>query len=311
MDLRLGDAFRLFQFVWNHPANQKRRVRALIDVFGWQLYKRGTGRYIDLALPSGLALRCYPDSASAALMLYCSCHPDYHEMRFMRHYLRAGDGFIDVGANVGVYTVYAASCVGRRGRIESLEPGPKALTRLHENIKLNGLTEVYIHPVAAGSEDGRGSFSTDRDTEDRLEMRSSRDRAVDRIDVQCVRLDSLLIGGRYAMGKMDIEGAEPLALKGAERMLEACNPPVWLLEINGSLRHYGYTEAELQDWLVDHGYELALYDSDSRHFQYPPAPWAARPNVLAIARSHREMVLRRIAESNRTDAVAERTSIKH
>jgi len=244
-----------------------------------------------------MKLRCYPDSTSAALMLYCAGQPDYHEMRFMRHYLRPGDGFVDVGANVGVYTIYAASCVGRHGRIESLEPGPKALTRLYENVRLNGLTDVRIHPVAAGTEDGRAYFGIGYDTQNRLEVDPSRELTLNKIEVPCARLDNLLAGERYAMGKMDIEGAEPLALEGAGKMLEARNPPVWLLEMNGSLHHYGFTEEGLRDWLAARGYDLALYDSDSRRLEFPTTPWLARPNVLAIARTQREMVLRRIMES--------------
>lgn len=293
----MSEALRLFEFVWNHPANRHRRLRALTKTIGWQFYKRTTGRYADLALPNGLKLRCYPDSTSAALMLYCACQPDYHEMRFMRHYLRPGDGFIDVGANVGVYTIYAASCVGRHGRIESLEPGPKALARLSENIRLNGL-DVRVHPVAASAEDGRAYFGTGSDTQDRLDVSPNSEFKFNKIEVRCARLDNLLAGEQYAMGKMDIEGAEPLALVGAGKMLEARNPPVWLLEMNGSLRHYGFTEEGFRDWLSARGYDLALYDSDSRRLEFLATPWTARANVLAIARTQREIVLGRIAESS-------------
>jgi FkbM family methyltransferase len=296
----MAEALRLFQFVWSHPANRQRRLRALAKAIGWQLLKRTTGTYVDLALPNDLKLRCYPDSTSAALMLYCAGQPDYHEMRFMRDYLRAGDGFVDVGANVGVYTIYAVSCVGRHGHIDSLEPGPQALARLKENVRLNRLTNVRIHPVAAGAEDGRACFGTGNDTLNRLET-ALNDVGVTRIEVQCVRLDSLLVGGRYAMGKMDIEGAEPLALGGATRMLEERNPPVWLLEMNGSLRHYSFTEEGLRDWLAARGYDLGVYDSDSRHLEFLETPWAKRVNVLAIARDRRELVLGRIAESRNAE----------
>jgi FkbM family methyltransferase len=235
-------------------------------------------------------------------MLYCGGLPDYDEMRFMRHYLRAGDGFIDIGANVGIYTVYAASCVGRHGRIDSVEPGPRALTRLHENVRLNQLTRVRVHPVAAGAEDGYVRFASGQDTLDRLEVDPKRGLTSNEIEVRSVRLDNLLTGERYAMGKMDIEGAEPLALVGAEKMLDAQNPPVWLLEMNGSLRHYGFTEEGLRDWLAARGYDLALYDSTGRRLDFLPRPWTARPNVFAVAQAQREMVLSRITESRLTPA---------
>jgi hypothetical protein len=99
------------------------------------------------------------------------------------------------------------------------------------------------------------------------------------------------------MGKMDIEGTEPLALEGALGMLETYNPPVWLLEMNGSLRHYGFTEDGLRSWLLARGYELALYHSEERRLEFSRAPWMTRANVLAIARYQRAMVVDRIKES--------------
>jgi FkbM family methyltransferase len=293
----LNDAFQLLEFIWRHPANHHRRRRALAKAIAWQLYKRLSGCAVTLLVPNGLKLRCYPDSTSAALMLYCGGLPDYHEMRFMRHYLRPGDGFVDVGANVGIYTIYAASCVGYHGRIDSIEPGPMALRRLNENVRLNKLPHVHVHPVAASAEEGHARYASGQDTVNRLDAGSGRGWIADEIEVRCVRLDNLLAGERYAMGKMDIEGAEPLALAGAEWMLEARNPPVWLLEMNGSLRHYGFTEEGLRNWLSARGYDLALYDSARRCLEFVPEPWTSRPNVLAVARAHREMVLGRITES--------------
>ena len=85
------------------------------------------------------------------------------------------------------------------------------------------------------------------------------------------------------MGKMDIEGAEPLAFDGAARLLAARNPPVWLLEINGALRAFGWTEAAFRDRLEGAGYRLALYDADDFRLRPADDPWRERDNCLAIA----------------------------
>ncbi len=251
----------------------------------WQFWKRATGHSVDLKMAGGVRLRCYPDSTSASLMLYCAGMPDYDGMRFMRHYLRPGDGFIDVGANVGVYTLYAAALVGRAGAIDSFEPASKAAARLRENLRLNDLTTARVHEVAVGAVPSSVRFSVDRDTVNAIELEEPPS-ASGTIEVPCVRLDDALRSGRYAMGKMDIEGAEPLALFGARRLLEEANPPVWLLEMNGGLRRYGFTEKGLQDWLLERHYELTLYDADSRTFSFPARPWELRENVLAVAHRH-------------------------
>lgn len=288
---KIDDGRRLVKFVWTHPASRRRRLRAVARSVVWQMWKRVTGRPVDLMLEGGVRLRCHTDSASASLMLYCAGLPDYHEMLFMRRYLRPGDGFIDVGANVGVYTLYAAALVGRCARIESFEPAPKAVRRLRENLKLNGLENVRVCETAVAAESGVVSFTVNDDTINRITQGDPP--RLKTVEAQCVRLDDILGADAYAMAKIDVEGAEPLALRGAERLLRTANPPVWLLEMNGELRRYGFTEEDLRDWLAERGYDLALYDADRERFVCPERPWELRANVLAVCRAHWRGVLER------------------
>jgi FkbM family methyltransferase len=227
-----------------------------------------------------MRLRVYPDSSSASLVLYCHGLPDYHEMRFMADYLRPGDGFIDVGANIGVYSLFAASLVGRGGRVVAFEPGPRAAARFRENVSVNGLGNIEVREEAVGRAAGSVAFMVDHDTMNRvaaMEGTSARSHIAPHrgahtgtvVEVPCVRLDEALAGRSFAMGKMDIGGTEPLALCGAERMLTEANPPVWLLEMNGLLRDFGWTEEGLAAWLAGTGFELAVYDADERRLRFP------------------------------------------
>jgi len=290
----IAQVARTFRFIWRHPANRHRRLRAVGTAIGWQLYKRATGRSVDLKIADSLRLRCYPDSTSASLVLYCAGRPDYHEMAFMSRYLRPGDGFIDVGANVGVYTLYAAAFVGRQAVIDSFEPAPNSAHRLRENLALNGLCNVTVHEMAVGSANDDVRLSVDKD-DTCNQIRTDAVVASGRmVEVPCVRLDDWVQHRCYAMGKMDIEGAEPLALIGGELMLQRANPPVWLLEMNGRLHEYGFTEEWLKGWLSDRGYDVALYDADTETLSRPDRPWETGGNVLAIARRQWEAVVDRI-----------------
>lgn len=280
--------------IWFHPANQSKRLRALYRFAIWQIYKRVIRRHIDIPVYN-MTLRVYPDSTSASAVLYFNGLPDYHEMQFINHYLRPGDAFIDVGANVGVYTLLAASVVGKNGFIDAFEPHPKALERLRENIFINGLTSVRIHPAAVGSVMGMIQFDAlKEDTCSRIAS-DSRSRP-STIRVPCVMLDQI-VERYYAMGKMDIEGAEPLALKGSERLLSQYNPPVWQLELAGYSKRYGSQTHEIIEWLFARGYEIALYDSNTHKLNYTQEHWKqGATNVLAIASGLKDKVLKRIQE---------------
>ena len=280
-------------FIWNHPANRGRRVRAVGRAVAWQIYKRTTGQPWNLQLPHGLQLRCYPDSASGSLMLYCNDRPEFHEMSFLEHYLRPGDGFLDVGANIGAYTVMAAGIVGSEGHIDAFEPGGTALGRLRENVALNHLGQVRVHAVAVGAAPEIVKFLKDQDVVNRIQTAGDAEWPAD--EVMCVRLDDYVADRGYALGKMDIEGAEILALRGAEAMLARGNPPVWLLELNRNLHAYDCTEEEFCAWLRARDYDVGVYDADRRRIEIRDRPWEGRHNVLAVSRRHLEAVRARVA----------------
>ena len=266
-------------------------MRAVFRALEWQVSKRITGKARDIRVFGGLKLRCYPDSPSASLVIYCDESPDYHEMHFIRRYLRPKDVFLDVGANIGVYTLLAVSQVGDEGKVLAFEPGPAALERLRENISLNSITAVSVYPCALGEVAGVADFLSSCDTTNRIRTQEDADQPV--IQTQVKRLDDL-VAVPCALGKMDVEGAEPLALRGAVRLLKEANPPVWLLELNGSLHAFGYTEEEFSAWLDDAGYDLGLYDADKGELSFcDPCPWKSSPNVLAVARSRRTEVAER------------------
>lgn len=203
--------------IWKHPANQNRRIAALARAVHWQISKRLTGKPADIDF-HGLALRCFPNSHSASRAIYFRDYPDFNEMRFMRDYLRPGDKFIDVGANVGLYTLLARALVGQSGHVDSFEPMKATFKQLREEIDLNKLENVAIHNLAVSDVTGFVSFN---ETTDDCTAHVSPDPSADqsRLSVRAVRLDSHLPDDTYAMMKMDIEGYEPFALRGTSEWL--------------------------------------------------------------------------------------------
>jgi FkbM family methyltransferase len=278
------------------PANRGRAGRALARAVAWQLWKRATGQPLTILVFDGVRLRCHTDSACASLALYAhGGYCDLGPMRFMERYLRPGDGFLDVGANIGLYSLLAASLVGA-GRVDAFEPVEPALGRFRENMALNGYSDVRLHALAVTDHGGEVPFTTDYDALNNIALGAGGERT--RM-VPCVRLDEFVAGRRYALGKIDVEGRELLALRGAEGLLAEAKPPVWQLELLPLFEASnpgGLDNGALASWLAERGYDLASYDPGRGVLDWSDRPWRRDFNVLAVARRARAGVEARLAE---------------
>jgi FkbM family methyltransferase len=280
--------------VWQHPANRQRRIAAVLDFFGWQISKRVLRRPRVIGF-HGKKLKCYPNSTSTSAALYFNGLADYWEMKFVLAYLRPGDHFLDVGANAGVYSILAASRIGEGGSIDAFEPLERMALRIEEQAALNALRNVTVHRLAVGERNGVVEFGFAA-SDAMMHIRHATEKARNASWVDVICLDDFGGDKEYAMGKMDIEGAESLALKGCVQRLHRSNPPVWLLEMAGYSNYYGMTTADLVALLDRDGYDCAVYDPKNAQLIYTNRPWERGvQNVLAIARARRQFVEERIA----------------
>lgn len=251
------------------------------------------------AFDSSLLLRCYPNSASCSSVLYANGGlADFPEMSFMKHYLREGDSFLDIGANVGIYTILAASLVGNSGKVFSVEAAPASAQRLREQVRLNNLEEVVsVFEGALSNQSGTVEFTTERDSMNKIHTGEGSNSPT--VSVPCARLDEVLDNDdwSFAMGKLDVEGAEPLVMEGGAKMLEAHNPPVWVVEVNGLTRAFGTSELDFERQLKASGYVFALYDPASREFIRGNALWETSGNLFAVSEADIASIQKRLRSS--------------
>lgn len=288
----LTNGVAIARAIWRHPANQSRRVRSIGRFLAWQLMKRVIKRPVIIPF-HGKRLKCYCDSPSTSGALYFAGYPDFWEMKFLQAYLRPGDHFLDIGANTGVYSIFAASCIGDTGRIDSFEPVERTALRIEEQARLNGLTNLHVHRFAVSDQSRSMKFGYS--TTDAMMHLQRPDESGDTQYVDCVTLDDFEPYGQYAVGKMDIEGAEPLALAGATLRLRHANPPVWLLELAGLSNCYRISSEEVVKLLSDVGFDCAVFNPQSRSLNFTNSPWVLGvQNVLAISRIHRSAIEQRL-----------------
>lgn len=161
--------------------------------------------------------------------------------------LQPGDVFYDVGAHIGYYGLAAARRVGPQGRVYAFEPLPLNLKLLRGHVAANGADNVEV--IAAGVAEAPGTARFD------LGKGTGRGRLGDGggLEVQLVSLDDLLARGVLrppTMIKMDVEGAELQALRGARQLLTTHHPQIMLSVHSAQLKE------DCSRLLIDSGYRL-------------------------------------------------------
>ncbi|TMC03654.1 MAG: FkbM family methyltransferase [Chloroflexi bacterium] len=203
---RLAGALRWCRFVreyvLGHPCNRGRPVRSAARALAWQVRKRLSGRALVTPLADGTSLRVSRDHTCSALVRYVRL-PEYDDLCLVRDLLGEYDWFVDVGANVGVYTVLAAARA-RAGGVIAFEPDPLARDELERNVRLNGLRNVVVRGEVAGEAAGEVWFTRDLDSRNHVVVEPF---AGARRQARMVTLDSVCLPATVpAIVKIDAEG---------------------------------------------------------------------------------------------------------
>lgn len=184
---------------------------------------------------------------------------------------------IDVGADIGYYTLLLARLVGPSGKVLAFEPIPAAKANLDFNVELNHLDTVQTFPVALFDKSGE-SLLEDPLRVSRINLVKKTATGND-ITVPLVVFDeSRLAFGveRLDFVKIDVEGAELNVLKGMEHTLRMFHPLI-LIEIHSSpLGNFGFTPSDLMDFLGAHAYQITPVDAPELDF--------AKGNLTVICR---------------------------
>jgi FkbM family methyltransferase len=197
-----------------------------------------------------------PRSSSGAPLYYAGwSEPD--ESAFMESVVRAGRVVFDVGAHVGEYTLLAAA---RGAVVHAFEANPSSAALLRANIARNGLATVTVHEVAASDREGEETLLARGDLSlSALWNEQQADEGYERVVVPTRRIDSIAAPPPDVI-KLDVEGAELAALRGAEGTLERHGPLVVFEVVPANYARFGYGPNDVIELLVGHGYDLRFLD---------------------------------------------------
>ncbi|MBS1946946.1 MAG: FkbM family methyltransferase [Bacteroidetes bacterium] len=173
--------------------------------------------------------------------LYSGLH-EFEEMMFVIHYLDPGDIFLDVGSNVGIYTLLSSAL--RKAVTYSFEPVPSTYYFLKMNVAANNLESmVTIQNKGVGNEDGKLIFASDADAMNKVVQKTYTGKT---IETEVIKLDSFFLDKVNAptMLKVDTEGYEYNVLSGGSKLLDDERVKVVLVEANEPEKIYGLLSAK-------------------------------------------------------------------
>jgi len=256
----------------------------------------GRSRTFVMRLQPGLKMRLYGDSELCHL-IYCRSF-EVTERAFLNHFLRPGDVFVDVGANIGLFTLIAASCVGPKGKVVAFEPTKVTYTRLVENIRLNNLSNVSCVNLALSDRSGHVDLIQSTDGFDAwnslAEPTMGKTFSSERVEVvewdRYARTHNL--AGLVTMMKIDVEGWEQRVLAGGKEVFARPDAPVLQVEFTDAAAKAARSSCRnLYEFLQSLGYRMFLYDlcqrrlvQESLREQYPYVNLIAVKNPDFVSR---------------------------
>lgn len=210
------------------------------------------------------------DIGVASPLIKSGIYEEY-ETEMFENLIKSSTMLIDIGANIGYYTLTAANKMNR-GVIYSFEPVPANYDLLNKNINVNHYDNVKTFQKAVSDSNGKIRIFLDGTNLGNHSL--TRNNVVDKsnyVEVETITLDSffndLNLFNKDIFVKIDTQGAEGLVVSGAQDLLKNNNVKILMEFWPKGLRNMGTDPLELLDKLQDYGFKIKLLNDKSKSLQ--------------------------------------------
>jgi len=194
-----------------------------------------------------------------------------HDFKIIKNNVKDGDNVIDLGANIGYFTLILAKLVGPTGKVFAFEPDPRNLALLKKNVEYNNYKNVIIVPKAVSNVNDKCTLYTGQKTFGQNKIYKPKNTKIQKfipIDSETVRLDDFFrtngLLDKISFIKMDVEGAEFLALSGMKEILKLNKNIKIFTEAEISyLEDAGSSYDQFIDLLTENDFTFSLADNRS------------------------------------------------
>lgn len=184
------------------------------------------------------------------------------ETKLAMEHIKPGDVVFDLGANIGYFTLIFSKAVGDKGKVFAFEPDPVSFALLKKNIEANGCNNCVLFQKAVSDKNGTLKLFMEKDN---LADHRIYDSGDGRPSIEITTVTGDWVMGEYGVRpsfiKMDIQGSEPLAIKGMDKLLSSGLPLKMIVEFwPEGLKLAGANPLKLAQSLRDYGFEMYSVD---------------------------------------------------
>jgi FkbM family methyltransferase len=246
-----------------HPLASRHKLKAYFNLLSWQVGCALNDKEKKVRFTDKTWLIAKKGMAGATGNIYLGLH-EFNDMGFLLHFLNKEDLFIDIGANIGAYTILAAGHVG--ATVIAIEPIPATFLSLQKNVQTNNLEcKVTALEAGAGAKEGFLRFTSNLDTVNHVASQYKEEIIPNTIQVRIVTIDSVLEHKKKpTMIKIDVEGFETDVLNGMQNTLKDYELKAVIIELNGSGNRYGHDERKIHETFLGFGFNAYQYDPFER-----------------------------------------------
>lgn len=244
----------------DHPLTKNEPLKALTRYLKFNLFTYFSNKPRIYNWINGLKFYAQRGDAGIVPNIYFKLF-DFEDSMFISSKLTSEDVFVDVGANVGHFTMLAAK---NQVKVFAFEPIKKTFNKLEKNIKLNGLQDsVVLYNLGVGNKNETLEFIIDKDVMNSVATRISSQN----VQIEVVQLDDKLKGINPTMLKIDVEGYEWFVLEGAKNILSSNELKYILIEFNNSGQKFGKEDILIHDLLLKYNFYPFCYNPESSKLQ--------------------------------------------
>jgi FkbM family methyltransferase len=252
--------FKTIQTILQHPLTRNQKAKTLTRFFKRGLVRRLHPFPMIYPFLGNTHLLIGKGMSSAELQVYTGVY-EFNDMFFVVHFLREEDTFVDIGANVGVYTVLASGL--NKAKTIAVEPDQETFQHLQNNVFLNRAHDkVTALNVGVGEKQELLKFTKGLGAINHV-MREE-DAEASCVEVLIQPLDAILDGLTPTLIKIDVEGFETQVVKGGMKALASSSLKGVIIELNGLANRYKNEEHFIHTTLLDLGFKPYAYDAFAR-----------------------------------------------